>query len=294
MKITLDPTTTPFSLEHTLQCGQVFRWKKLGEWWYGVVAGKAIKVRQIYDELEFEGVNADFVKKYFRLTDPLPSILSKLSKDEYIKTAIQNFHGLRLIQQDPWECLISYICATYKNIPAIKKTISNLAKQFGDKTTLDGYTFYTFPKPSSLASTSVEALKGCKLGFRAKSVLETAKRVDSQAVRFSELERMNYEDAKNELLKLPGVGDKVADCVLLFSLNKLEAFPLDVWMKKTILNHYYTYFDDVFTRRVLRKKSLTPSEYRRISSFARQYFGEYAGYAQQYLFHHERSICEAV
>jgi len=294
MKITLNPKTTPFNLDYTLRCGQVFRWKKLGNWWYGVVNDKAIKIKQSNNVLEFEGADTKFVENYFRLDDFLPSILSKISKDEHTKNAIQSFYGLRLIQQDPWECLVSYICATNKNIPAIKEMINNLAKQFGEKITLDDYFFYTFPKPNSITRTNNKMLRCCKLGFRAKNVLKTARQVNNGKVRFAELEKMDYETAKNELLQLPGVGNKVADCVLLFALNKLEAFPVDVWMKKTIVKHYSTHFDKAFIRKALKKKSPTPAEYLMISSFARKYFGEYAGYAQQYLFHLERLTCKTV
>ena len=294
MKITLNPTTTPFNLDYTLQCGQVFRWEKHGDWWYAIVAKKATKIRQTSNVLEFEGVDASFIEKCFRLHDPLPLILSKISRDAHIRNAIQNFHGLRLVRQDPWECLISYICATYKNIPAIQNMIGNLSRQFGHEITLDNHSLYTFPNPTTLAKANITELTRCKLGFRAKNVHETAKKVDTQTVRLAELETMPYEAAKNELLKLPGVGDKVADCVLLFSLNKLEAFPVDVWIKKTILENYHEHLDGALVQKALKKKTLTPSEYRQIGSFARGYFGEYAGYAQQYLFHHERSICKAV
>jgi len=197
-----------------------------------------------------------------------------------------------LIRQDPWECLISYICATYKSIPAIEDMVNNLSKQFGSEIILDNCRFYAFPGPDSLASATVSELVRCKLGFRARNVREAAKQVENGSINFDELESMRYETAKRELLKLPGVGDKVADCVLLFSLDKLEAFPVDVWMKRTILNNYYEHFDDAFIRKVSEKKSLPSGEYRRISSFAREYFGEFAGYAQQYLFHNERSACQ--
>jgi N-glycosylase/DNA lyase len=138
----------------------------------------------------------------------------------------------------------------------------------------------------------VTELARCKLGFRAKNVQEAARQIEDGSVSFDRLESMRYEAAKRELLKLPGVGSKVADCVLLFSLNKLEAFPVDVWIKRTILNRYREHFEDAFIQKASRKKSLTSCEYRRISSFAREYFGEYAGYAQQYLFHKERSACQ--
>jgi N-glycosylase/DNA lyase len=292
MKITLDPTVTPFNLDYTLQCGQVFRWQKHDEWWYGVVTEKMTKIRQMDNILEFEGANDDFVKKYFRLNDPLPLITSKIGKDDYIKSAIQAFAGLRLIRQDPWECLISYICATFNNIPRIKKMINNLARQFGNKLNFEGHTFYTFPSPKNLANAGLKTLSTCKLGFRAEKVLETAKIIDAKTIRLAELGKLDYENAKKELLKLPGVGDKVADCVLLFSLNKLEAFPVDVWIKKSILKHYVAYFAKSSVHKTLEKKSLTHGEYKRISTFTKEYWGEYAGYAQQYLYHYERSICK--
>lgn len=294
MKITLDPDKTPFNLDYTLQCGQVFRWQKPDELWHGVVAEKAIKIRQKGDVLEFNGANADFIREYFRLNDPLPFITSKISKDDHIKTAIQTFVGLRLIRQDPWECLISYICSSFNNIPRIKKIIDNLAQKFGNEQTAEDYQFYTFPDPKSLANARLKALMACNLGFRAKMVLETAKMIDKETIRLADLEKLDYEEAKKQLLKMPGVGDKVAECVLLFSLNKLEAFPVDVWIKKSVLKHYGAYFDDSFVRKALEKKSLTKGEYERIGTFAREYFGEYAGYAQQYLYHFERAICDAV
>lgn len=294
MKITLDPRKIPFNLDYTLQCGQVFRWQKHDTWWRSVVAGKAIKIRQMDNLLEFNGANADFIEKYFRLDDPLPLITSRISKDNHIRSAVQTFHGLRLIRQDPWECLISYICATFNNIPRIKKMISNLAQKFGNKRSSEGYLLYTFPDPESLANAGLKALTACNLGFRAKMILETAKMMDKKIIRLADLEKVDYEVARKELLKLPGVGDKVADCVLLFSLNKLDAFPVDVWIKKSVLKHYGAYFDDFFVRRTLEKKSLTKGEYKRIGTFAREYFDEYAGYAQQYLYHFEREICDAV
>jgi len=292
MKTKLNLALRPFNLNYTLQCGQVFRWEKRGSWSYGVVAGKAIKIRQTGGVLEYEGAKTDLIEKYFRLDDSLPAILSRISKDVYVRGVVRKFHGLRLINQDPWECLISYICATYKNIPAIEGMVNSLSKQFGSEMTFDNSRFYAFPSPNSLASATISELVQCKLGFRAKNVHEAARQVENGTVSFVELESMCYEAAKRELLKLPGVGSKVADCVLLFSLNKLEAFPVDVWVKRTILNNYHEHFDDAFIRKASAKKSLTSGEYRRISSFAREYFGEYAGYAQQYLFHNERSACQ--
>jgi N-glycosylase/DNA lyase len=289
MEIKLDRSKVPFSLEHTLNCGQLFRWEKLGDWWYGVVADRVIKIKQSGERLFFqvfpETVNQGFIENYLRLDDNLPSIMSEISKDEHMRKAIRLFCGLRISRQEPWECLISYICATYKNIPAIKKMINNISQRFGKKLTFDGYDFHTFPKPSDLAQACPKHLRSCGLGFRAERVLETAKIIDSGEFSLESLKRLDYHVAKRELLVLPGVGPKVADCVLLFSLEKLEAFPIDVWMKRAATNLYASHFDSSFIKRVTSKGSITPKEYGIISSFGREYFGRYAGYAQEYLFH---------
>jgi len=293
LKIQLNQLVTPFSLEHTLRCGQSFRWRKLGDWWYGVVDEKVVKIRQISDELQGqtfpEKMNANFVKNYFRLDDDLPHILSQISRDEHIRRAIQRFYGLRIIRQQPWECLISYICATYKNIPAIKETILNLSKRFGTKITFNGYDFHTFPKPTDLANSNIEELRKCKLGFRAKRVLKTSRIIHKEELDLETLRKTDYEHTRNELLSLPGVGQKVADCILLFSLDKLEAFPVDVWMKRIILKYYSSHFEPLFIEKIRKNRSLTPHEYREISLFGQRYFGRYAGYAQEYLFALARS-----
>lgn len=288
MEIQLDPSTVPFDLRHTLRCGQSFRWEKIGYWWYGVVREKVIKIRQDGDKLLFHSfpkiVNSGFIENYFRLDDDLPSILSQIDKDDHIRKTIQDFYGLRINRQEPWECLISYMCATYKNIPAIENMILKMSKRFGEKMTFDGHHFYTFPKPKDLAKTSLEDIRECKLGFRANRILEVSRIIDQGEFDLEGLRKMNYEGAKNELVSLPGVGQKVADCFLLFSMGKLEAFPVDVRIKRKILGFYPSHFEDSFVERVLGKSSITPNEYDIISSFGRRYFGEYAGYAQEYLY----------
>jgi N-glycosylase/DNA lyase len=288
MKIRLRPSC-PFDLDVTLCCGQAFRWNKQGEWWYGVVRENAFKIRQIGNELEFENVEMDFVKNYFGLYDDLSKISSQISKDEHIKSAVEAFKGLRILRQNPWECLISYICATYKNIQAIKLMLSNLSKKFGDKICFDGYDFYTFPTPERLPKATAKELAKCGLGYRAKYVSATAKMVYENGFEFKSLGKIAYEKVKEELLNFPGVGLKVADCVLLFSLGKLEAFPVDVWIKRVILKYYASHFPNEFIRKISGKKSLTSSEYERLSLFGRRYFGKYAGYAQEYLYHYQRT-----
>jgi N-glycosylase/DNA lyase len=277
-----------FNLDFTLCCGQTFRWDKHGEWWYGVVGEEVCKIRQKCKTLEFELVNASFVENYFRLQDDLPKILSRINKDKNIEAAISDFRGLRILRQEPWECLISYICATYKSISAIKRMLSNLSKRFGEEICLNSHDFYTFPKPAELAGASVKELAACGLGYRAKYISETARLVCENTFDLERLKETTYEKAKEELMRLPGVGPKVADCVLLFSLEKLEAFPVDVWIKRVILNYYARHFPDEFVKKISVQESLSSSEYEKLSSFGREYFGSYAGYAQEYLYHYER------
>jgi len=288
MKIRLNPSCL-FNLNATLCCGQAFRWNKQGEWWYGIVRENAFKIRQTGNDLEFENVEMDFVKSYFGLYDNLPKILLQISKDKHIKRAVETSKGLRILRQDPWECLISYICATYKNISAIKQMLSNLCKKFGDRIYFDEYYSYTFPTPERLAKATAEELAKCGLGYRAKYVSETAKMVYENRYEFESLRRIAYEKAKEKLLNFPGVGLKVADCILLFSFGKLQAFPVDVWIKRVILKYYTNHFPNEFIGKISSKKSLTSSEYKKLNLFGQRYFGDYAGYAQEYLYHYERT-----
>ena len=286
MRVSLN-ASCPFNLDATLCCGQVFRWDRHDGWWYGVAGESVLKIRQIGDVLEFYNADTDFVKSYFGLKESLPEILSQISKDEHIKNAVDAFNGLRIIHQDPWECLISYICATYKNISAIRKMLFNISVKFGEKIRYEKYDFYTFPTSERLAKANTVELEDCGLGYRAKHLLATAKMVYNSKFDFEHLKQLSYEKAKEELLNFSGVGLKVADCVLLFSLEKFEAFPVDVWVKRAILKHYSSHFTKEFTEKI-SGKSLTKPEYEQLSFFGRSYFGKYAGYAQEYLYHYER------
>ncbi len=291
-EIRLDLITTPFNLNHSLNCGQTFRWEKHGDLWHGVVNDALIKIRQIGEVLQFqafpENIDDKFMWRYFRLYDDLAHIYSEIAKDNYIKDAIAKFRGLRIVRQDPWECLISFICATNKSIPAIKDMINNMCARFGKKMKVNGSEFYTFPEPQVLAQATLKDLRLCKLGFRAERVKQTSRIVCKGDLNFDALKTMRYEEAKSRLVNLPGVGPKVADCVLLFSLDQLEAFPIDVWMKRVILEFYKEHFDQTFIEKISTRNSLSPNVYKKISTFGREYFGEYVGYAQEYLYHFKR------
>jgi N-glycosylase/DNA lyase len=289
MRIRLNPSS-PFDLEATLCCGQAFRWDKHDEWWYGVVGDRAFKIRQARDELEFENTDSAFVKHYFGLHDDLTTILPEISRDDNMKQAVQMFTGLRILRQDPWECLISYICATYKNIASIRQMLSKLSRKFGNKVRFNSMEFYTFPTPQRLASASKTQLRECSLGYRADYVLETARTVCKNRFNIERLRKSTYEEARAELMNFRGVGPKAADCILLFSLGKLEAFPVDVWIKRAVLRHYAEHFPREFIVKIKEKETLTRSQYEKLSLFGRSYFGENAGYAQEYLYHYERTM----
>lgn len=280
----------PFCLDVTLCCGQVFRWEKKGEWWYGVTRDKVFKVRQFKGKLEYANVDEKFVEHYFSLDEDLQQISKHINKDAHMGKALEEFWGLRLIRQDPWECLISYICATYKSIPAIKHMLNNIAKNFGEKTSLENIDFYTFPEPVRLVGATERELAACGLGYRAKFVHATSKCVCEGSLNLENLHRLPYTEAKKALIALPGIGSKVADCILLFSLGKTEAFPVDVWVKRVILNHYADQFPAEFIQKLRTRDSLSSGDYERLNAFGRNYFGEYAGYAQEYLFHYERTL----
>ena len=279
----------PFDLDVSICCGQVFRWKKIDEWWYGVVGEKIFKIRQYSAELEFEGVTSEFVKCYFGLNDDLELITRTIGKDDYIKAALHRFEGLRIVRQEPWECLISFICATYKSIAAIQQMLNKISIKFGEKRVFEGLDLYIFPSAKTLAFASENGLLECGLGYRAKYVQATAKKICEEKFDLKSLKSMPYLEARKKLVEFPGVGLKVADCVLLFSLEKMEALPVDVWIRRVILNHYASQLPETLVKKLLSHNSLTNGEYEKLNAFGRSYFGRYAGYAQEYLFHYERS-----
>jgi N-glycosylase/DNA lyase len=163
-----------------------------------------------------------------------------------------------------------------------------LSKKFGERIVLDGCDFYTFPAPETLSKAPASELAKCGLGYRAKYVSETSKRVYEDNFDLESLRKIPYLQAKKTLLDFAGVGSKVADCVLLFSLGKLDAFPVDIWVKRAVLNHYADQFPKEFVQKMTLNRSFGNAEYERLNAFGRNYFGEYAGYAQEYLYHYER------
>lgn len=286
-----------FSLEYTLESGQLFRWEKRGEWWHGVVKGAALKVRQEADVLRCSTssdlADSAFIANYFRLDEGLDHVLATISKDSTIARAVQRYYGLRLVRQGTWECLASFVLATNANIPRIKKMVSAVCRKFGGSFEFEGDTYWTFPNPEALAGASVPDLVECGLGYRAPFLKRVSESVSAGKVDFATLPTLGYEEARKVLLTelfgqkvLLGVGPKVADCVLLYSCGKDEAFPIDVWIARVLAKSYPRLLDPALKRRLVRdgKLKLSPRDYDRISKSARKRFGKYAGYAQQYLF----------
>ncbi|HUT38061.1 MAG TPA: DNA glycosylase [Methanoregula sp.] len=266
-----------FSLDRTLGCGQVFRWNRTDEgWWYGVVCGRVIRIRQDGTQLTFNGASGSFIKKYFSLDVDLLPILTSIDHDPFIHTAITQCTGLRLIRQPKWECLVSYICSTNSNIPMIRRRIASIAEQFGKPVEFEGKTYYAFPEPSSISCEGNDRLTVCRLGYRQPFVFDTSCSVTDEKFWEETIHRLPYEDARKELMKLKGVGPKAADCILLFAFQKYESFPVDVWIRRIMREHYLP--------KLPNDAPLTIREYDTIRRFARQHFGKYCGYAQEYLY----------
>jgi len=297
MEFQVGLTRVPFSLEHTLESGQVFRWVNQGEWWYGVVSGGVLKIRQEEETLRCassaEVLDSGFVRSYFRLEQDLELVYASFPQDQTMTRAVQRFYGMRLVRQERWECLASFVLATNSNIPSIRRMVAKVSSAFGEALTFDGISFATFPRPERLATATIGELEACGLGYRASFLKKVAQAVDEERVDFSELTIADYTAAREILLRrffgeklLLGVGPKVADCVLLFSCEKNDAFPIDVWVARALARFYPAILNDGLLRRLAsgRKVTLSKSEYESTSLSARNYFGGNAGYAQQYLF----------
>jgi N-glycosylase/DNA lyase len=214
-----------FSLERTLGCGQVFRWDRAHEgWWYGVVDGRVIRIQQEGTQLIFHGAPGSFIKKYFSLDVDLLPMLKSIDHDPFIHTAIIQCAGLHLIRQPKWECLISYICSTNSNIPTIRRRIASIAEKYGKPLTFEGTTYYAFPEPSSISCGGHDGLTECRLGYRQPYVFDTSCSVTDEKCWEETINRLPYEQARKELMKLKGVGPKAADCILLFAFQSMSGF----------------------------------------------------------------------
>ena len=246
-----------FDLDKTLDCGQCFRWNKVGDGWHGVVNGKSVIARFSNDTLKIESDLCDlrFWENYFDLRTDYVTIINDLSKiDNILERSIDKNVGIHILNQDPWEVLCSFIISQNNNIKRIKGIIDRLCKNFGD--CLNGV--YSFPNAQRVSLLNLDDLSVIRAGFRSKYILEASKFVCSKEFDFDEIYKLDTISSMKILQRIKGIGPKVSSCILLFGFHKLDSFPIDTWMKKVMSKFY---------------KGKSPD-----------YFGKYAGIAQQYLF----------
>jgi len=273
-----------FEPEHIFECGQCFRWNKENDGSYtGVFNQNVINVKKEDSKIIFTGICKGNIKEecinYFDLNTDYEVIKTKLSSiDNYLEISIKHGQGIRILNQDLWETIISFIISANNNIPRIKGIIERLSKNYGNKIICKDKEYYTFPTPEELAKASVEDLRNLGLGFRDIRVYETTKIVNENKNKLEELQNeKDVDKLREELLKFPGVGPKVADCIMLFSvLKKLEVFPIDVWVRR-VINELY-----------IKKEDETKVNKKEIEKLAKEKYGNLAGIAQQYLFYWRR------
>lgn len=266
-----------FDPVHTFECGQCFRWLRQEDGSYtGVAKNKVINVSVVDDALLIKNTNIEDFKNiwfdYFDLGRDYGQIKDAVMKDDNMKKATAFGWGIRLLKQDIWETLISFIISANNRIPRIMKTVGVIAREYGDELTMDGEKFYSFPEVKKLSQSTIEGLEVCKGGFRCKYIINSSNIISNGQVNLCQIVQMDTDDAREELMKFPGVGPKVADCVLLYSGTKYNVFPTDVWVRRVMEELYF-------------KREASFGE---IQKFAGSYFGDLAGFAQQYLFYFAR------
>ena len=273
-----------FEPEHIFECGQCFRWNKQIDGSYiGVFGQNVINVKKENDKIIFKGIASGDIKKecreYFDLDRDYEEIKNKLSKvDDNLKNSIKYGSGIRILNQDLWETLISFIISANNNIPRIKGIIERLSKSYGKEIIWKDEKYYTFPTPEELKDVTVEDYRKLGLGFRDIRLYETTHMILDKKVDLDKLQKeKDTLKVREELLSLSGVGPKVADCILLFStLKRFEVFPIDVWVRR-VMNELY-----------IKNEDETKVNKREIENLAKEKYGNLAGIAQQYLFYWRR------
>ena len=278
----------PYDLKETLYSGQAFRWREVenssdhSHLVHQCVIGKyRVSVWDSLDNVCASSPSLDdvelkkLVSDYLRLDDDLNDVYSTFESDDFVSAAVDKYKGLHILRQDPWECLITFICSANNNIPRIRQLVDKLCHSYGElHWDIEG-SYHCFPTPERIVECGELNLKRLGLGFRAKYVFASAVRILEQGIDLLDLRTQDYERGLEILTAFPGVGDKVANCVLLFSMDKLDAFPVDVWIKRVLRESYLTKSDENVPDSKLR-------------AWAQNKFGAYAGYANQYMFHKRR------
>lgn len=268
-----------FSLKQIAESGQSFRWKEQDDGSFIVTAmNETVHLIEKDKDLIINGINeASFKNKwyhYFDLSRDYKKVIGDLKgRDQYLDAAIKYGNGIRILNQDLWEIIVTFIISSNNNIPRIKNSIEMLSQKYGSFIkTINDEDYYSFPTASILSQAEIEDLRACGLGYRDKYILKTSQMVAKGIIDLEELKEMSLKEAKKELKKLVGVGNKVADCILLFACEQPAAFPVDTWVKK-VLGEYYDFHE---------------SKQEKIDRFVIGHFGEFAGIAQQYLFYYIR------
>lgn len=263
-----------FDLRLSLQCGQVFHWVPEGDGYLGMIGEAPVYVRQVGGLLHCSAGDEALIHRYFALDHPLESICTSFPKDDAMNAAAAFCEGMRIIRQPLWECVATFITSSMKQVTHIAQISHTLRERYGEARTLRGRKLYAYPSAAEFAKLEETDLRACSLGYRAKTLLAAAKMVAAGEVDLDGISTMDDEAARKELCRLPGVGEKVANCVLLFAYERLAAFPIDVWIERVLVEIYFK-----------GRRNVTA---KRLRDFSHDYFGSYGGYAQQYLFHHAR------
>jgi N-glycosylase/DNA lyase len=263
-----------FDLEKTLNCGQVFHWEKKGAGFIGAIGAEAVNVEQREGELFFSGATSKVIANYFSLDHPLAEICHSFPRDPAMTAARDFCRGLRIIRQPRWECLATFITSSMKQVAHIRQISLALRERYGEPKRILGHEIFTYPSAERIGELTEAELRRCALGYRAKSLLATARLIASGDANLEQWSNLPDDALRDRLCELPGVGAKVANCVMLFAYERLRAFPIDVWIERVLKEQYFP-----------RKRKVTAQQLR---EFSDGYFGEHGGYAQQYLFHHAR------
>lgn len=269
-----------FNLKYTLECGQCFRWKKVEGYdnrYIGVIKDRIIDIEQKGNIIKVYSNNDEkleqVVREYFDFDTDYEKIEKRIVKiDDNIYKSVQSTSGIRILNQPLFETIISYIISANNNIKRISRSVDKISRMFGQKVKYNGDTYYLFPTLEELSYATVEDLLSCGVGFRAKYIKNTVKVLMEKSYLLNTMPDMTTEKAKELLLGFEGIGPKVSDCILLFSLKKSEVFPIDVWVKRVMEKLYF-------------KSNVSMKQ---ISEYAKISFGEYAGIIQQHLFHNVR------
>lgn len=272
-----------FVPKHIFECGQCFRWNIQNDGSYtGVFKNNVINVKKDNNKIIFNGIcenNIETIcREYFDLDTDYTKIKKVLSGvDDYLKRSIKYGEGIRILKQDLWETIISFIISANNNIPRIKGIIERMSKKYGNEIIYNGNSYYSFPTPQQLSKASVEDLRKLGLGFRDKRVYETTKMILNKEIDLDKLKGIKDSGLlREELNKLPGVGDKVADCIMLFSMRRFNVFPVDVWVRR-VMNELY-----------IKAENEEKINKKQIRNLAEEKYGNLAGIAQQYLFYWKR------